>query len=317
MKFSIGIPAFKKTYLDECIRSILSQSYTDFELIIVDDHSPEDLQSVITKFDDKRISYFRNESNIGSENVVDNWNKCLNLSKGDFFILMGDDDVLEYNYLETFNSLIQKYPELDVFHCRSKIIDSSGECIELTVSWPEFENVYDNIWHRISEKRRQYISDFVYRSDSLKMRGGFYKLPLAWGSDDITSFIACGHKGIAHSNALLFNYRSNSLSITSTGNFLLKLKANIEYRVWVKSFLENKSGIRIEDEISHNVLTRKADELLRRRNINALSGAINKNLVSNSWLLLRKRQEFEISLLDVLIIAFVNFRRRYIRLSSK
>ncbi|MBQ8672678.1 MAG: glycosyltransferase, partial [Bacteroides sp.] len=47
MKFSITIPAYKRTYLQECIDSILAQTYTDFELIIVNDASPEDLDSIV------------------------------------------------------------------------------------------------------------------------------------------------------------------------------------------------------------------------------------------------------------------------------
>jgi glycosyltransferase involved in cell wall biosynthesis len=152
MKFSIGIPAYKRKYIEQCINSILSQNYNDFEVLIVDDCSPEDIKSVVVKFPDKRIQYIRNSFNIGAENVVDNWNKCLNLATGDFFILMGDDDMMEKNYLQEFANLINRYPNLDVFHCRSKIIDHNGNIIELTPSWPEFESIYDNMWHRISEK---------------------------------------------------------------------------------------------------------------------------------------------------------------------
>lgn len=69
MKFSITIPAYKQKYLYEAIESCLAQTYEDFELIIVDDASPEDLKSVVDQFDDKRIRFYRNEKNCGALNV--------------------------------------------------------------------------------------------------------------------------------------------------------------------------------------------------------------------------------------------------------
>ena len=106
MKYSIGIPAFKARFLKECIDSILSQTFNDFELIIINDCSPDEILKIVNEYNDSRIKYYENESNTGAENVIDNWNKCLGLAKGDFFILMGDDDKLEPNYLEEFNNLI-------------------------------------------------------------------------------------------------------------------------------------------------------------------------------------------------------------------
>ena len=86
VKFSISIPAFKRRFLKECIDSILSQTCHDFELIIVNDASPEDLHSVVRQYSDSRIYYYVNEKNCGAVNVVDNWNKCLEYAKGDFII---------------------------------------------------------------------------------------------------------------------------------------------------------------------------------------------------------------------------------------
>ena len=58
MKFSVTIPIYKATFLRECIESVLSQTYKDFEVIIVNDASPEDLTSIVKSFDDSRIKYY-------------------------------------------------------------------------------------------------------------------------------------------------------------------------------------------------------------------------------------------------------------------
>jgi glycosyltransferase involved in cell wall biosynthesis len=238
LTFSIGIPAFKSIFLKECIDSILNQTYTNFELIIIDDYSPESIDKIVASYSDSRLKYFRNDTNIGAENVVDNWNKCLEKSVGDYFILMGDDDRMEVDYLEEFIDLIYKYPDLDIYHCRSKIINEKSIPYSITPINPEYENIYDYLFSCLKNHRQQYISDFVYKSNTLKSNGGFYKLPLAWGSDYLSAYIACCTNGIAHTNKTVFNYRINQYSLTSTGNVFLKRKALIAYENWVSDFLD-------------------------------------------------------------------------------
>ena len=55
IKYSFVLPAYKAKYFREAIDSILNQTYADFELVIVNDASPEDLDSIVNSYDDKRI----------------------------------------------------------------------------------------------------------------------------------------------------------------------------------------------------------------------------------------------------------------------
>ena len=82
VKFSIAIPAYKGVFFNECLNSLLQQTYSDFEIIIVDDASPDNLFQIVENNQDIRIQYYKNETNIGAENVVDNWNRCLQYAKG-------------------------------------------------------------------------------------------------------------------------------------------------------------------------------------------------------------------------------------------
>jgi glycosyltransferase involved in cell wall biosynthesis len=256
MKFSIGIPAYKSLYLNECIESVLSQDYLDFELIIVNDFSPNPINIIIKNFNDNRIKYFENDFNIGAENVVDNWNKCLSLACGDYFILLGDDDLLENNYLSTFKFLIDKYPYIDIFHCRTKIIDDKSNPIEFTISLPEYETVYDAIMHRLFYQRLQFVSDFVYKTTALRNIGGYYKLPLAWCSDDLTAYIVASDKGIVHTNEPIFNYRRNDFSITSSGNNISKRLATLQLENWLKDFLFKPAKLTVDEINKKYILDR-------------------------------------------------------------
>lgn len=236
MKFSITIPAYKRTYLKECIGSILAQTYTDFELIIVNDASPEDLDSIVNSFSDSRIRYYKNEKNCGAIDVVDNWNICLSYAIGDYVICMGDDDKLLPNCLEEYCKLITEYPGKGVYHAWTEIIDENSQLIRMQEARPIEENVYSLIWHRW-HGREQFIGDFLFETKRLKGNGGFYKLPLAWGSDDITVVIAAQETGIVNSQTPIFQYRVNSQTISKSGNFELKLEAINKVEEWYSIFL--------------------------------------------------------------------------------
>lgn len=240
MKFSVAIPAFKSKYLSEAIQSVLDQTYGDFEIIIVDDCSPEDLYSVVSSFDDKRIHYYRNEKNCGAVDVVDNWNICLNYCSGDFVICMGDDDRLLSNCLDDYNKLITKYPDLNIYHAWTELIDENSNPFGLQEARPEYESVYSLIWHRWNGRGNQFIGDFLYRLAALRQLGGFYKLPMAWASDDISAVRAAATKGIANTQTLCFQYRVNSLTISSSGNADIKIDAINKEISWYNSFLKNE-----------------------------------------------------------------------------
>lgn len=224
MKFSITIPAYKQKYLFEAIESCLAQTYKDFELIIVDDASPEDLKSVVDEFQDERVRYFRNEKNCGALNVVDNWNICLSYAKGDYVICMGDDDRLLPNCLEEYSKLMDKYPGLNIYHGMTEIIDNDSKVFDLQESRPEHEGVYSMIYGRLNNNRQQFIGDWLIRRGWLSEQRGYYKLPLAWGSDDLTAYLAAREHGVANTQVPVFQYRKNPYTITNSGRCRLKLR---------------------------------------------------------------------------------------------
>lgn len=237
MKFSVTVPAYKAGFLRECIKSVLAQTWRDFELIIVNDASPEDLDSIVRSFDDPRIRYYVNEKNCGAVNVVDNWNRCLEYARGEYIICMGDDDRLRPRCLEEYAELMEKYPGLDIYHAWTVIIDENSEPSGIQAPRPEYESVYSLIWNRWTCRNQQYIGDFLFRTASLREKGGFYKLPLAWASDDISAVMMAAGKGIANTQSVCFEYRVNRQTISSTGNGEIKIEAIIRERSWYADFV--------------------------------------------------------------------------------
>lgn len=308
-KFSICIPAYKTRFLAECIQSILQQSVTDFELIILNDCSPEPVRQIVAGFKDTRIHYFENERNVGAVQLTDNWNTCLSRAKGEFIMMMGDDDRLTVDYLSEFEGLIANYPNLDVYHCRSLIIDDGGNPLMLTPACPAYERVCDQIWHRLRQLRAQFISDFVYRTDALRRLGGFFSLPLAWGSDDITAYQASMGGGIAHTNKPVFNYRSNNLSITSSGNDLEKMRANMGYARWLEAFLRHHHPHPSETVVYHNMVTQQSS-LMMDRKVYTMARSMRRQPIAKLWMWLRHRREFGLPLKAIALAAVKSRRLR-------
>jgi glycosyltransferase involved in cell wall biosynthesis len=90
---SILIPLYNaELYIEDTIRLVLKQSYSNLEIIIVDDRSTDTSVSKASRFTDPRIRLIVNENNIGPEK---NWNNALILAKGQYIKLVCSDDLLE------------------------------------------------------------------------------------------------------------------------------------------------------------------------------------------------------------------------------
>lgn len=265
MLFSILIPAYKKKFLKECIDSIFSQTYQDFEIIVVNDASPENLDTIIKIYEDQRLHYYVNSANCGAINVVDNWNKCLNYAKGKYVMCIGDDDCLLPNCLEDYAKLIKKYPNLGVYHGWTEIIDEFSRFKNVSAPRVEFETVYSLIWNRWNGRSKQYIGDFIFNRQILISKGGFYKLPLAWASDDITAAMMAEETGVANTQTIVFQYRESNMTISSSNYTKEKIEAIMLEQKWYENFLEKpvscdidqKYKVSIQKSLSYHFIKKK------------------------------------------------------------
>lgn len=124
VSFSFVMPAFKAKYLHMSIESIINQSYRDFELIVVNDASPEDIMSIVDSFPDRRIIYKENASNLGGTDLVANWNHCITFAHNDYIVLATDDDTFEPDFLLEATQLIEKYPDVHLIRSGVKRLEN-------------------------------------------------------------------------------------------------------------------------------------------------------------------------------------------------
>jgi len=226
MKFSITIPAYKSRFLDEAIRSVVSQICPDWELIIVDDCSPEPLKEIVEPFlTDQRVRFYRNAKNCGAVDVVDNWNICLSHCTGDYIICMGDDDRLLPCCLDEYAKTIEAYPDLNVYHARTAIINEEGERVDVQEERPAWESCQEMILHQWKDRRKQFLGDFLFSRHWLLNNEGYVKFPLAYCSDWATANLAAKERGIANGQTFMFEYRSTPYSISRSQNLRIAVSS--------------------------------------------------------------------------------------------
>lgn len=263
--FSIIIPAYKRKFLYEAIESCLLQKYDNYEVIIVDDCSPENLPEIIDKFNSPKLHYYRNASNIGAVNLVDNWNYGLTLCNGQYVICMGDDDRLTPNCLESYYKIISSHEDVKVIHGWTEIIDENGYFREITLMRPKWESAYSLAWSRWNGRIRQYIGDWCFSTSHLRKIGGFYKLPLAWASDDITAVNAAIANGVWNTDEICFQYRENSLTVSNTGSAKIKMEAIIQEKMWFEHFLTIPCTSETDIKIRQNIEGSIEDYFFRKK----------------------------------------------------
>ena len=110
------VPSYKLGhFLAECVNSVLSQTYSDWEMLIMDDCSPDNTGEVASSFHDPRVKHIRNEQNLG---LVQNFNKGIGLSRGKYVWIISADDYLRRPYtLERYVELMEKHKNVGYIFC--------------------------------------------------------------------------------------------------------------------------------------------------------------------------------------------------------
>lgn len=123
-KLSVIMPVFNaERFLEQSVRSILNQSFRDFELIVIDDGSTDDTVNIINSFHENRIVLVINENRLG---LPESLNKGINLAKGEYIARMDADDIADKQRLEIQYQFLLKNPELGIVSSKVLLIDKKG-----------------------------------------------------------------------------------------------------------------------------------------------------------------------------------------------
>lgn len=116
--FSIVIPLYNKQhFVGQTLQSVLSQTFADFEIIIINDGSTDNSETAVKQFDDVRIQYYLREN----KGVSAARNIGITMAKGNFIAFLDADDYWYPDFLQTMHRNIMRFPEQRVFSCAIEI----------------------------------------------------------------------------------------------------------------------------------------------------------------------------------------------------
>jgi glycosyltransferase involved in cell wall biosynthesis len=123
---SVCIPTYRgAAYLGRAIDSVLAQTFADFELLVVDDNSPDETSNLVARYGDPRIRYLCNAANLGPEG---NWNRCLGEARGNYFKLLPQDDWLMPECLQRQVEVFEAddVERLALVFCARRVVTAEG-----------------------------------------------------------------------------------------------------------------------------------------------------------------------------------------------
>jgi glycosyltransferase involved in cell wall biosynthesis len=171
-RVSLALPVFNgEKFIAEAIRSILSQEYENFELIITDNASTDGTERICRECaaSDERIKYVRNERNLGAG---PNHNLGFELSSGEYFKWCTADDRISPNFLSVCVSVLDKNQDVVLVYGTTQSIDQDGRPVplvgEMMLELRESDGPARRFQKHLADKGSNFETFGVFRSDALK-----------------------------------------------------------------------------------------------------------------------------------------------------
>jgi glycosyltransferase involved in cell wall biosynthesis len=153
------------------IQSALAQTYDKLQVVVSDNCSEDDTEQVVAAFADDRIEYVRHSINIGANN---NFNACVDHARGDYFLLLHDDDVIDADFVQSCVDALQDAPEVGLVRTGIRILDGNGGVKlewENRLEGSSFEALIAG-W--ITSETTLFCANTLIRTEALREVGGFH-----------------------------------------------------------------------------------------------------------------------------------------------
>jgi glycosyltransferase involved in cell wall biosynthesis len=168
---SVIVPNYNHApYLTRRIESVLSQTYRDFELLILDDASPDTSRDIASRYlDDPRVRIEFNATNSGNPYLQ--WRKGLSLTSGKYVWIAESDDYAEPTFLERLLEKLERYPQVGIAVCESKVVDETDRLLHL----------YGDLWKN-DESFVEYDLSFLDREVVVRGQDYCRRLMVPWNT---------------------------------------------------------------------------------------------------------------------------------------
>ena len=200
----------KEKYLIQAIQSVLNQTYTNFEILIVDDGSDIPVTETLKGIQDDRITIYTNETNMGQ---VYSRNFMFEKMVGEFMAVLDGDDTFEKTKLEEQVNYLNKHPECDILACQMNYLSTTKKTNPfIKISKKPEEYKVKLFW----QDERLVHSSIIVRSEFIKKNNVQYNKKYTYATD-YGFYVECAkHNGrFAILNKYLVNYRIHSDQITN------------------------------------------------------------------------------------------------------
>ena len=216
-KVSFVVPCYKLAHLlGECLGSILSQTFTDFEVLVMDDCSPDNTGEVAASFNDSRIRYIRNEPNLGH---LRNYNKGIELSRGEYvWLISADDKLIQKHALSRYVALMDANPKAG-YICSSAVEIRDGR--ETPVAKYSVQADRDTVFDGHDLLRRLLYSNSIVAASGMVRKNcynrlGAFPLDLPYAGDWYLWCLFALYYQVAYCAEPLVGYRIHEQSMTDS-----------------------------------------------------------------------------------------------------
>lgn len=229
---SILLPVFNgEKHLEEAITSIIQQSYTNFELLIIDDGSTDKTLHIIKNFNDNRIKLYQNRLNIGLINTL---NYGLRFCKGEFIARMDADDISSKYRIEKQVELFCVNKTIDICGTNFNLIDDKGFNLNIIRHPQSHQSIKFNfIYHSVINHPSVMFRRKVYDENN----NNFYNIAYKYVEDlELWLRLVFNYK-FYNINENLFNYRIHTSQVSNCNQIIqTELSNRIKYEYILKLF---------------------------------------------------------------------------------
>lgn len=170
--FSVIIP-FKtgKQYLSACIESVLAQTYSNYQIIVLTDYTSNDDGSIdyLYALNNPKIEVVTDKGNL---NILENWSRILTASHCEYMTILGYDDILHPHFLASINQLIDENNDASLYHTHFEYIDSNGEVLSKCKTLPLKLNSVEYLSMSLQDQISLMATGYVFKTVDYKKIGG-------------------------------------------------------------------------------------------------------------------------------------------------
>jgi len=270
MLFSIVIPVFNsEKYLRKCLESVLRQTYSNFEAIIIDDGSTDSSPKILDEFakNDSRIQVYH----IENQGVTKARKVGISLTKGDYIIFIDSDDTVNIDLLSNIERTIKRFPDVEMVRFRCKMINDRPEFdhelyndynseynvlysgIEAIKKWNNPAKRYEIFWLYAIKRERALI---IQNEPNFKSSSDYAVVPI----------IIANCQNVVMIEYIGYNYTcDNSFSITHSSGYQREKERTLNFIGAYKYLISNMKAIEKEKNLELNFFYEEWRQRLQKR----------------------------------------------------